>query len=308
MCQLTLSNEDPTSLNSNGITPWQDGNITPLPFYRTVSLRLLVVPPAFHSYGFVAIKLHLSSVRPVRVFPLARKPRWFHTAGGRGKASSIKTGQESDDMGYNGFKISLCCKNIRMSFALFMGVTRHWENLCLSPHHSSCSHVAVVFEGSGASVLFSVWLYVWACVLAATIACCIGFFQWPWQRGNCTKGAVKSSVFLWLCSLPASTDWCHNSGTLWAWGKWFLSLFFFFFSRQVNNFAKCHPSSSIARHSEFYTASNSCTTKTQVGWACEVKRIQSSLVKHGDYRGVLYYTSAAKLLASLIMPLKMTLI
>lgn len=184
--------------------------------------------------------------------------------GGRGKTSSIKTGKESDDMGYNGFKISLCCKNIRMNIPLFIEMMRHWENLCLSPNHSSCSHVAVVFEGSGEPVLF-----LCDCVsgLVATIACCMGFFQWTWQRCNCTKCPMKSSVFLWHCSLPASAaeqaDWCHSSGTLWAQAKRSLLLFL---SPQVNNFAKCRPSSSIAcRHSEFYPASNSCTTMKQVG-------------------------------------------
>lgn len=178
----------------------------PATFLRTVSLRLLVVPPARHSYRFAAIQCHLSSLgpsnRPVRVFPLDQKPRWLQSAGARGKASSVKTGMESDDMEYTGFKISLCCKNIGMDPPSFMcssnkcsgiwggkhvfnaDMVGHWENLFFSSH-TSCSHVTVVFEREVEHQ--SVWLCVWACEPAATIACCVWFFQWPWQRCNCTK-------------------------------------------------------------------------------------------------------------------------
>lgn len=96
----------------------------PPAFFKTVSTRLLVVAPTRHSYGFAAIQCHLSSLgpsnRPVRVFPLDQKPRWLQSAGVRGKASSIKTGMESDDMEYTEFKISLCCKNTRIDLPSFM--------------------------------------------------------------------------------------------------------------------------------------------------------------------------------------------
>lgn len=158
----------------------------PATFLRTASLRLLVVPS--HSYRFAAIQCHLSSLgpsnRPVRVFPLDQKPRWLQSARVRGKASSIKTGMESDYMEYTGFKISLCCKNIGMDLPSFMcssnkcsgiwggkhvfngDMVGHWENLFFfffpKPYLLFSCH-SCFWEGSGAPVCVIVCLGLCAC-------------------------------------------------------------------------------------------------------------------------------------------------
>lgn len=194
----------------------------PPAFPKTDSPRLLVVPPTRHSYGSAAIQCHLSSLgpsnRPVSVFPLDQKPRWLQPAGVRGKASSIKTGMESDDMEYTGFKISLCCKTVQIDLPLFMcssnKCSRMWggnHNLnngetltesLFSPSHTYCFHVAVVFEREAEH-----WSHFCVNVCLCMCACCdvcllcvispVTMTEEPLYK-VCNEKAVCSH-----CSLPA---------------------------------------------------------------------------------------------------------
>lgn len=207
----------------------------PATFLRTVSLRLLVVPS--HSYRFAAIQCHLSSLcpsnRPVRVFPLDQKPRWLQSARVRGKASSIKTGMESDYMEYTGFKISLCCKNIGMDLPSFMcssnkcsgiwggkhvfngDMVGHWENLFFffSPQAIPPVLMSQLFLRGKWSTSLCDCVSGLVCLLPRLLAVCD-------FSSDHDRGVTVQSVQWQRCSPPASAvgqaDWCNSGGRLWA--------------------------------------------------------------------------------------------
>lgn len=248
MCQLSLSNGPHyfTSFNSNSID-LPDGYRILLPFLRTASLRLLLVGPVCHSYGFAARQCHLFSLSPLKqavtVFPLDQKPRWLQSVGVRGEASSIKAGMESDDMEYTGFKISLCSKDVGMDLTSFMcssntcgriwggkpvfnrdnGEKQRFFFFFFPPSHTSCSHISYFQERSGTQALF-LCDCVSSCVPATTIACCVWFFSSDHDRGATVQSVqCQSSPFVHCCSLSASAagqaDWSYSSGAWWAQDK-----------------------------------------------------------------------------------------